>query len=566
MKRREAVKAIVAAGLLGGTGADGAETTPPDVPTDAIMAADIAAADKIVGRSHSAAEREQMVRRVARNRDELKAVREVELGAAEPAAQFDPRLPGTRTPRGKNDVRVTRGPTPVFSGSVESLAFLSVVELSRLIRARKVTSTELTRMYLERLKRFDPALNCVVTLTEELALEQAVRADREIAAGHIRGPLHGIPWGAKDLLATRGIPTTWGARPYQHQVFDKDATVVQRLTEAGAVLIAKLSLGELAQGDVWFGGRTKNPWRPREGSSGSSAGPASATAAGLVGFSIGSETLGSIVSPSVTCGVTGLRPTYGRVSRAGAMALCWTLDKIGPICRGVEDCALVLGAIHGPDGRDGTVADIPFRWDPRARLSEIRVGYDVAAFDSLKKNAAQKKVYDEVLATLRRLGIELRPVTLPPSSSTYESLGMLISVESAASFEKLTTSGRAALLERQGPDAWPNTFRVGATVPAVDYLQLLRVRRQLQGAMAAALRDVDVYVTVPFAGPTLLFTNFTGHPSVVTRCGMRSGRPQSVEFIGGLYQEAAALRVALANEQATDWHTQWPDMRNVQPG
>lgn len=574
MKRREVVKALVGAGLLGGTGVTGAETTPPaEAPADAITAADIVVTDKVLGLSHSATEREQMVRPIARNRDQLRALRANDFGAGEPAAQFDPRVPGTQASLGQSRHShparapgVSRGPVPAYAGDVETLAFLTVVELSRLIKARKVTSTELTRMYLERLKRFDPALHCVVTLTEERALHQAARADREIAADHYRGALHGIPWGAKDLLATRGIPTTWGARPYEHQVFEEDAIVVQRLEEAGAVLVAKLSLGELAQGDVWFRGKTRNPWRPREGSSGSSAGPGSATAAGLVGFSIGSETLGSIVSPSVTCGVTGLRPTYGRVPRTGAMALCWTLDKLGPMCRGVEDCALVLGAIYGPDGHDSTTADVSFRWNPRARLEEIRVGYDVAAFDSLKKNAGQKRMYDDVLKTLRHLGIEPRPVTLPASTPAYESLGLIISIESAASFQKLTMSGQAALLERQGPDAWPNTFRVGATVPAVDYLQLMRVRRQLQHAMAAPFQDVDVYVTVPFVGPTLLYTNFTGHPSVVTRCGMRSGRPQSVEFIGGLYQEAAALRVALAYEQATEWHTQWPDMSKIGAG
>jgi len=454
---------------------------------------------------------------------------------------------------------------PRFSGDPESLAFVTVAELSRLVKARKVTSTELTRMYLDRLKRFDPALKCVITLTEELALRQAARADQEIAEGHYRGPLHGIPWGAKDLLATRGIRTTWGARPYEHQLFDEDATVVQRLEQAGAVLVAKLSMGELAVNDVWFGGKTRNPWQPEEGSSGSSAGPGSATAAGLVGFSIGSETLGSIVSPCVVCGVTGLRPTYGRVSRHGAMALCWTLDKLGPMCRGVEDCALLLSAIHGPDGHDD-VAAIPFRWNPRSPLSEIRVGCDTQAFASLEKEPERKEIYAAVLATLHGLGIDLRPVTLPENAAAYESLWTVISVESAASFQKLTMSGRVALLEGQGEDNWPNTFRVGSTVPAVEYLQIMRVRRQLQHAMAAALQEVDVYITVPSAGPTLLYTNFTGYPSVVTRCGMRDGRPQSVEFIGGLYNEAAALRVAYAYEQATGWHKQWPDVSKGHTG
>ena len=376
MKRRDLVRAIAGAGMAGGVGMTIAATKPAaEAPSDALTAADLAAADKMAGRSYSQAERELMVGGVTKNRDRFKTLRAADLDGVEPAFHFDPLLPGMRMPRGKSRCRLSRGRAPAYSGDPESLAFLTVVELSRLVKARKVTSTELTRMYLDRLKRFDPALNCVITLTEELALRQAARADQEIAAGHYRGPLHGIPWGAKDLLATRGIRTTWGARPYEHQLFDEDATVVQRLEQAGAVLVAKLSMGELAVNDVWFGGKTRNPWQPEEGSSGSSAGPGSATAAGLVGFSIGSETLGSIVSPCMVCGVTGLRPTYGRVSRHGAMALCWTLDKLGPMCRGVEDCALLLSAIHGPDGHDD-VAAIPFRWNPRSPLSEIRVGCD----------------------------------------------------------------------------------------------------------------------------------------------------------------------------------------------
>jgi Asp-tRNA(Asn)/Glu-tRNA(Gln) amidotransferase A subunit family amidase len=563
VKRREMVKAMFAASAAGEIGMAAADTKPEaKPPDDAITVADLAAADKMAGRSTTQAERELMLGVVTRQRDQIRALREADLDGVEPAFQFDPLLPGMRLPRGRSHLRLSRGRLPSYSGDPESLAFLTVVELSRLVKARKITSTELTRLYLDRLKRFDPVLKCVITFTEELALQQAARADQEIAAGHYRGPLHGIPWGAKDLLATRGIRTTWGARPYEQQLFDEDATVVQRLEAAGAVLVAKLSMGELAVNDVWFGGKTRNPWAPEEGSSGSSAGPGSATAAGLVGFSIGSETMGSIVSPCVACGVTGLRPTYGRVSRHGAMALCWTLDKLGPMCRGVEDCAVVLSAIHGPDGRDH-VADVPFRWDPRSPLKEIRVGFDEASFASIEKEPEPAKIYGAMLDTLRGLGLDLRPVTLPPKLPAHNSLRLVISIESAAAFQGLTMSGQVALLEGQDEGSWPNTFRSGSTVPAVDYLQIMRVRRQLQQAMAAALQEVDVYVTVPFDGPELLYTNFTGHPCVVTRCGMRNGRPQSVEFIGGLYNEAAALRVAYAYEQATGWHKQWPDMRRV---
>jgi Asp-tRNA(Asn)/Glu-tRNA(Gln) amidotransferase A subunit family amidase len=562
MKRRDLVKAAVAAGLAEGAGmtaarrkpAAGAAKAAADSP---VTPADLAAVDRVAGRSYTAAEHELMLPRVTDMRGKLRAVREIDFDATEPAFHFDPRLPDMPLPRGKSFCRVSPGRQPRYSGDPESLAFMTVVELSRLVKVRKVTSTALTRIYLERLKRYDPLLKCVITLTEERALKQAARADREIAAGHYRGPLHGIPWGAKDLLATRGIRTTWGARPYEHQMIDADATVVERLDQAGAVLIAKLSLGELAVNDVWFGGRTRNPWDPEEGSSGSSAGSGSATAAGLVGFAIGSETLGSIVSPCVRCGVTGLRPTYGRVSRHGAMALCWTMDKIGPMTRGVEDCALILAAIHGPDGKDH-VADVPFRWDPRVPLNEIRVGFDTPSFDELKEEPELRKLYEAVLESLRGLGIEPRPVTLPPWRPAYEGLRLIINIEASAAFQQLTLSGGVDRLETQDENGWPNSFRSGSTVPAADYLQIMRVRRQLQQAMAEALQDIDVYVTVPCTGPTSFYTNFTGHPSVVTRCGMHEGKPQSIELIGALYNEAAALRVAYAYEQATEWHTQWP--------
>ncbi len=567
LNRRDVVKQLVAAGVAGAAGLAAAEPAPEPGPEEAIAPADIAAADKVAGRSCTEAERALMAKSLGRTREGLKALRAGDLDSSvEPATHFEPRLPGTPVPRGRSGFKLSRGATPRYDGNPESLAFATAVDLSRLLKARKVTSTALTKMYLERLKRFGPRLNCVVTLTEDLALAQAARADQEIAAGRYRGPLHGIPWGAKDLLATRGIPTTWGAKPYQGQVFDYDATAVRRLEEAGAVLLAKLSLGELAMGDVWFGGKTRNPWRPEKGSSGSSAGAGSAVAAGLVGFAVGSETLGSIVSPSVVNGVTGLRPTYGRVSRHGAMALCWTLDKLGPMCRGVEDCALALAGIHGPDGLDGTVADVPFRWDPGADLSRLRVGLDTAAFDAAEKDAARGKIYGQALDTLRALGLILHPITLPAKTDAYDALAeTIIAAESAASFARLTASGGLDLLVQQDEDSWPNTFRVGSTIPAADYLQALRVRTRLQHAMKEALEEVDLYVTVPRTGPSLAYTNLTGYPTVVTRCGLHEGLPQSLEFVGGLYQEAAILRVALAYEQATPWHTQWPDTEKIPP-
>jgi Asp-tRNA(Asn)/Glu-tRNA(Gln) amidotransferase A subunit family amidase len=560
--RRDLVKGALAGGLAALTGQSGAQTPSSG---EAITAADFAVSDKLTGHSYTEAERTLMARSAGRIRGSLKALRNADLDlTVEPASHFDPRLPNTPIPRGKPGFRLSSGPTPPYNGHPESLAFASAVELSRLIKARKVTSVALTKMYLERLKKFGPRLNNVVTLTEDLAMEHAVRADREMAEGHYRGPLHGIPWGVKDLLNTKGIRTTYGAKPYENQVFDFNATVVNRLEEAGAVLVAKLSMGELAQGDLWYGGLTRNPWKPATGSSGSSAGPGSATAAGLVGFAIGSETLGSIVSPSVVNGVTGLRPTYGRVSRYGAMALCWTMDKLGPMARGVEDCAMVLNAIYGPDGKDGTAADVPFSWNPATRLSSLRVGIDSAAFDRIAKDENRKKTYADVLDALKKLGITLKPVTLPKQTEAYGSLAsIIIDVESSAAFAKLTASGKLDLLARQIEGAWPNTFRIGSTIPAADYLQALRVRARLQQEMADSLKDVDLYVTVPFQSPSLVYTNLTGHPTVVTRCGMRDGLPEMVEFTGQLYREDAILRVAHAFEQATPWHKQWPDTEKI---
>lgn len=572
VKRRDFIKGIAVAGLAAVASPLEAEQKSVTPETEAITAADIAQADKIAGRAYTEPQREQMAREAVSIRRNLQTLRAGDTDPLlAPAVHFNPCLPGVKIPKGKGAFHLSTAPLPHYDGNPESLAFATTVELSRLIRAGRVTSMELTRMYLARLKKYGPRLLCVVNLTEELALAQAERADREIAAGHYRGPLHGIPWGAKDLLATRNYPTTWGAKPYEKQVFDYDATVVQRLEAAGAVLVAKLTMGELAMGDNWFGGITRNPWNIKQGSSGSSAGPGSATAAGLVGFSIGTETLGSIVSPSVRNGVTGLRPTFGRVSRYGAMPLSWTMDKIGPMCRGVEDCALVLNAIYGPDDLDGTVAAVPFTWNPTLPLKKLRVGIDQSAFDGMQQAAAKAdagtatkeraKTYQGVLETLRQMGVTLVPITLPQHAELYQPIAWItIDVEGAAAFEKLSASGKLDLLAQQSDNSWPNTFRIGSTIPASDYLQAMRLRTRLQQEMAKTFADLDCYVTVPFHGPTLVYTNLTGHPSLITRCGMVEGVPQSIEFVGNLYQEATILRLGLAYERATKWHTQWPDV------
>ncbi|HEY2015541.1 MAG TPA: amidase, partial [Bryobacteraceae bacterium] len=445
--------------------------------------------------------------------------------------------------------------------NLEDLAFWPVSELAPLVRSRAVSSTDLTRMYLARMKKYSPKLLCLVTLTEQPALEKAAAADAEIKAGHFRGPLHGIPFGVKDLFDTKGIPTTWGAEPFEHRIPDYDATCVERLYKAGAVLIGKLSMGALAQGDLWFRGRTKSPWpttAAREkgeydrGSSGSSAGSASSTAAGLVGFSLGTETLGSIVSPSTACGTVGLRPTYGRISRHGAMALSWTMDKIGPICRGVEDCALVLNAIYGPDGHDRTVGADPFHWEPKKPLKSLRVGVLQKDFDRLQ--ADQKKIYDQALADLKSTGVSMTPVEY---QEDLTGIRFLLEVEGAAAFDDITRDGQVRKLSGQSPQDWPNTFRYSRLIPAVEYIRAQRVRSLLVEKFEKFMADWDVIVLPPNNG-LLTTTNLTGNPQVVMKCGFQNEIPRSISFLGKIYDEGSPLRVALAYEQATEWHKKNP--------
>ncbi|HSG81602.1 MAG TPA: amidase, partial [Gemmatimonadota bacterium] len=426
-------------------------------------------AEQVAGLEFSDEERELMLRGLNGRLRSYEQLREVDLpNGVPPALYFDPVPPGRNvifaaTTSRRSQVTIDRVPS-----DLEEVAFWPVTHLARLIETRAVTSTQLTRMYLGRLKRYGPKLECVISLTEDLALQQAARADQEIAAGRYRGPLHGIPWGAKDLLAVRGYRTTWGAKPYEDQVIDEDATVVRRLEEAGAVLIAKLTLGALAMGDVWYGGTTKNPWNYEEGSSGSSAGSAASVAAGLVGFAIGTETLGSIVSPCTRCGATGLRPTFGRVSRAGAMALSWSMDKIGPICRSVEDCAIVLEAIQGPDEQDLAAVDYPFNWDAEFDIKRLRIGYVQSAFEREREEQQEWKRFDEsTLAALRSLGIDLVPIELP-DHLPVGAMRIILNAEAAAAFDELTRSGRDDLLTRQDRGAWPNSFRQSRFIPAVE--------------------------------------------------------------------------------------------------
>ena len=430
-----------------------------------------------------------------------------------PATRWDPMITGVKA--GAQRDRFVRSTAQATSlpAKDEDIAFAPVAQLSRWVEKRQLTSERLTRIYLERLDRFNPKLRCAITITRDLALQQAKQADEQIAGGKYRGPLHGIPWGGKDLLDTAGIPTTYGAEPYRDRVPNEDAEVVKRLHAAGAVLVAKLSLGALALNDIWFGGQTMNPWLPEEGSSGSSAGPGAATAAGLVGFSIGSETGGSIVSPSMRCGVTGLRPTYGRVPRTGAMTLCWSLDKLGPMTRGVEDTLLVLHAISGPDGRDTASVPSHLDFDANASVKGLRVGY----FPAWMKERPATEVDRAALETVKKIGMVPVEVSIP--DWPYDSLNLILFAEGAAAFEELTLSGGLSQLKAQVPDAWPNLFRQSRFLSAVDFVQADRLRRKVANEMARVFSDVDLLLVPSLRDEMLVITNFTGHPSLTLRAG-----------------------------------------------
>ena len=528
---------------------------------DKITKAMIKEAEMLAGLEFTETEREAIVRGVNQNARAYTQVRTVALSnAVPPAVQFDPVLPWMTLPAERKPLRFTRPARVARPKNIEQLAFWPVLQLAELIRTRQLSPVELTELSLARLKQHGATLEAVITLTEERALAQARSAEAEIKGGRYRGVLHGIPWGAKDLLATKGIRTTWGAKPYEGQLIEEDATVVQRLDAAGAILVAKLTLGALAQGDVWYGGKTKNPWKLDQGSSGSSAGPGAATVAGLVPFAIGSETLGSIVSPATRNGATGLRPTFGRVPRTGAMALSWSMDKLGPMARCVEDCAAVFAAIIGPDGKDRTTRDLPFNWDARRDLRKLRIGYYKSAFDATE-NHPTKAFDDAALDVMRsKLGVNLVPFETP-SKLPVSSLRFILSAEAAAAFDELTRSERDNLLTNS---SWPDSFRQARFIPAVEYIQANRVRTLLMEEMANAMRDVDVFITPSFGGNVLLLTNLTGHPAVVVPNGFNSdGTPVSISFVGKLYGEAETLAVAKAYQDATGFHLKRPPQFDV---
>jgi len=571
------VPAAVAAGLAAPAVAQQSQE-PSRITKDTLECA-----EKVFGIDFSDAEQEQALSGVNRSLQSFEQLRKVHIPLdTEPAIAFRPYLPGKKPKPGATPnarLKITLQAPAARRSSLDDLAFQPVTALAALVQKREVSATDLTRMYLQRLKTYGPKLNCVVTLTEDLALAQAAQADKEIRSGRYRGPLHGIPWGAKDLLATKGILTTWGAAPYQNQLIDHDATVVERLRDAGAILVAKLSLGALAQGDNWFRGQTKNPWNGR-GSSGSSAGPGTATASGLVGFAIGTETRGSIISPSAVNGVVGLRPTYGRVSRYGAMALSWTMDKIGPMCRSVEDCALVFNAIYGPDGRDDTVVDAPFTWNPDIPLSKLRVGYVKAEFEAQPEGRggreggggrgrgtgltpeqqraqreAQLRILNNALDVFRKAGATLQPIELT-ATQLASTLSFILSVEAAAAFDDLTRSKDIA---DPSLNTWPNTFRTHRYVPAVEYIRAQRARTLLMHEMDTLMSQYDVFIT-PTQSSSLGLTNLTGHPALALRAGFYENAPVELMITGRLYDEATVLRVGLAYERATDWHARMPTL------
>ncbi len=637
LSRRHFIAVTSAAGLgqtllpgallaLAAQGTAGQASASAEKPLGKITAAMIDNAAAIAGLTVTDEQKAMMLDGLNAQREDVLEIRKLPLpNSVAPAVVFDPVPGGMVLDTVKNPLKMSAAPdlsglTAKLSGesqdaAAETLAYATVRELAELVRTKRVSSMTLTRMYLARLKRLDAKLHFVITLTEERALKQAAAMDAEIAAGKYRGPLHGIPWGGKDLLAVKGYPTTWGAAGFEDQHFEEDAEVVKRLDAAGAVLIAKLSLGALAQGDLWgypaglgkAGARTRNPWNTRQGSSGSSAGSASATAAGCLGFAIGTETLGSISSPSTRCGVTGLRPTFGFVPRTGAMALSWSMDKIGPICRAVEDCALVLSAIYGQDGRDLAVKPAAFNWDAGLDWKRLRIGFIKSAFDApvmpeLKapttggdaemeafrkrqvrvKAGFERATYDAqynaaALSALTKMGVTLTPVEMP--KLPFAAMVPVLEAEGAAAFDTLTRSGRDRLLAGQMPFDWPNNFRVARFYSAVDYVQAMRARTLAIAAMDGLFKTVDVIMT-PSQGVQLTATNLTGYPAVIVPNGVRGedappspndvdgavdnaggpGTPVSITFLGGLYGDARVAAVARAYQEFTGFHKLHPEV------
>lgn len=530
---------------------------PSFINSQNITKENIENAEKLIDIKFTDAERDSMIGYLKEQAGNYNKIREVELNnSVMPSLLFNPIPVGFVFPKDQLQIKFSDYAKTKMPVNKDNLAFLTIGELAELIRTKQITSTELTKFFIERLKKYDSILHCVISYTEERALQQAKIVDEEIAAGKYRGLLHGIPFGVKDLLATKDYKTTWGAMPYKDQIIDEDATVITKLEKAGAVLVAKLSMGALAWGDVWFGGKTRNPWDTTSGSSGSSAGSASAVSAGLLPFAIGTETYGSIVSPSTVCGTTGLRPTYGRVSRTGAMALSWSMDKIGPICRCADDLAIVFDVIRGTDGMDQTLYDVPFNYQPLSNVKNLKVGYLKKDFD---KQYDFHKNDSLTLAKLKEFGVELIPIELP--DYPINDLAIMLSAEAGAAFDELTRSNRDDLLVRQIKNAWPNSFRASRFIPAVEYINASRIRTLLIEETQKLMSKIDLYIAPTNEGDSNLLTNLTGQPCVVLPNGFsEKGTPTSITFIGKLFDEATLIAFAKLYQDATDYHKKHPLM------
>lgn len=551
INRRRFIECFSAAGVASALMPGALAAVAPDADTITIEM--LQSAQRIAGVTFTLDEQRRLLDKLNGDRGYLAGfniLRTADLGATPPAIVFNPLPPGKKAPTARRPLRrqqldVTR------PKSDEELSFLPLTHLARIVESRQVTPTELTKLYLARLKKYDPQLHCVVTLTEELALRQAAQADREIAAGRYRGPLHGIPWGLKDLFAVRGVKTTWGMSPYQDRVIDTDATVYTRLTNAGAVLVAKLSTGALAVTARWFGGLTRNPWNTEQDAAGSSAGPGAATAAGLVGFSIGSDTGGSIITPSTRNGVSGLRPTFGRVSRYGGMTLAWTQDTVGPMCRSSEDCALVLDVIHGSDGNDNTAVDVPFNWDASADVTKLRVGYLETPANATVDEMTRRNT-DDAVRMIRSLGVSVVPFKLP--DVPIEAIDFIRYAETAAAFDDAARAGVLTQVE-EGPEQSrrPDEIRSGYFIPAVEFIQANRYRMRVMQQLDEAFGDLDLFI-----GSNQALTNRTGHPVVSVPNGFAHGSPTALHLTGKLFGEAEILRLAQAFQSTTDFHLRRP--------
>lgn len=527
---------------------------------DTVSKEDLRIAGKVIGIDFTEPERDSMLRDVRDNVREYVKMRNSPLNNNVPMSLWQsPLLPGMQFETKQLPAKWIIPANVKLPANKADLSFYSILQLASLIKSKKISSVELTQFFIQRLRMYADTLQCVISITEEIAMQQAAAADAEISRGTYRGPLHGIPYGLKDLFSVKGTKTTWGAAPYKDQVIEEDSYVYLKLKEAGAVLVAKFTLGALAMGDWWFGGRTKNPWNLNFGSSGSSAGSASATVAGLVPFAIGTETLGSIVSPSTVCGATGLRPTFGSISRTGAMTLSWSLDKAGPICRSAEDAAVVFHYVKGTDGKDASAVNMPFNFTVAKDIKKLRIGYAKNYFDRIRDTSANEW---KVLKAFEQMGIKVIPVIFPDSGVyNFDIVGITIGAESAAAFDDMTITGLDDLLTRQNKNDWPNFFRTARFIPAVEYINATRHRYLLMQKMKTFFETVDIVITPTYGGSQLAITNLTGHPALVMPTGFNQRKlPTSITLLGKLYDEATLLQVGKAFQLATGWEDVHPAM------